>query len=511
MMICRRWPATVLLSIYSGFGIYTSLFAAIGTSFSMNQHFLSQHRQLLGAAIAVFVVNLLIHIPFAVFDAFGEQDAARIAGEAQYGNLTDRVYIRNERQFSAPLYMHLLNLSLRHGVIPPEQLIKTMTWASVLSSALFSLAFFLFMRTATRSLPAAGVMTVLVQVCPFFWLSSLYGFPTMVALGIFMLSAYLFQLSVFSKKATGIAATVFAILLFFCAVLSKVDMVMAAPLFCIPVWQADKQLKTKVIWTVGLLMMTIAAFALLNHYSAMLSDYRKVSHNWQEWTVHFYDGLSALVSKKNIEIIARAAGIASIPMGLVGAGVALAWRSHRGIVIWTLMTLVPVTLFWAMISGNSARHNLIPAMFVTVLMGLPIAFLPKWPRRGWCLILLAVCTVNYLWWPATPSTVKPSGRLIESARLFKERQVKRRDKAREITRLPHDNILVLVPNHQLPTYSFEVLVAGHLEFVSKSKGKYIAIEKATGRRKTFFYPPSGKKKAAQQMAKDMNFHVVRAR
>ena len=455
-----------------------------------------------------FFLTLFLHLPFAIFDAFGEQDAARIAREVQYGATAGKMVLKNGRQFSVPMYAHLLSLSLRAGLISANQIIFTMALMSVLFSSLFSAVFFVFVHSISGTLFTAGITTLLVQVCPFFWLSSLYGFPTIVALGVFMVSVVVFQSALPRATLKRPAGIVVATLLFFAAVMCKTDMVTAAPLLCLPVWLSGRSFSSKAAWTLGILLTAIAAFLLMNQYGAWITHQENIKSSWSDWTNRFFGGLALLRKFRNVEIISRAAGAVSIPLAFLGALLALRIRSYRPIVWWTLLTVTPIAVFWSMMGGNSARHNLIPAVFVTILIGLPTAFLPKWWKRGWCLVIAVACVVNYFWWPPTSSTVKPSGRLLESAMEFKTEVRGRALKAREITRLPYDKILVVVPETLLPTYTFELLAADHLEFLKKGGGKYIVREKDTMAEKVFFFPGSDKRRKALRTAQKEGFHIV---
>ena len=86
--------------------------------------FFLKHKLLLSAA-TIFLFTLMLHIPFALFDSFGEQDAARIATAAQYGYLTGHLTLANQWPFSTPLYIHLLNILLRAEIISGDQIIWT--------------------------------------------------------------------------------------------------------------------------------------------------------------------------------------------------------------------------------------------------------------------------------------------------------------------------------------------------------------------------------------------------
>ena len=467
-----------------------------------------RNHSLLVAAIVVFTGTLLIHLPFALFGAFGEQDAARIALAAQNGNLSGRLLLSNQWPFSTPLYIHFLYFLLRSEWIEAGQIASFMTAMSVLLSSVFSTAFLVFMSRATRSLAAALVMTVSVQLCPFFWLSSLYGFPTTPALGVFMVSATLLQTALACRKTARVGLLIVSAALFVISVLFKADMVTAAALFCLPVWQGEGSVKRKILWTAGLFALALLAFWALNRYGLSLSNYRQASANWRDWTNNFYGGISSMFDQRNAEIIARSAGAASFPAALIGIMLSLFRKERRAVVLWIVLTLVPAAVLWSMISGNSARHNLIPAVFVTVLVGLPISFLKRRELLIWGACILTTVTLNYVWWPPSPGTVAPSGRLIESARLFRDGRMRRAEAAHAMTWMPENKILVYTADHLIPYYSIAVLSAPHLAFVKKGDGKIVLKDRSTGKKKRFWFPGSRRMAAALREADEKRWTVV---
>jgi hypothetical protein len=459
-------------------------------------------------ACIVFICCVAIHVPFVLFDSFGEQDAARIASSAVYGFEVGNLRLGKQWPFSCPLYIHGLYLALRVGLTSPSNLILAMALCSLIASAVFSAVIFIFFLKATQSTIAASAIVFVVQLCPFFWVSSLYGFPTIVSLALFMISATVFQ-GYFSGEFSSvlrILGFVAAWLIFGAAVFCKVDSVMASALFCLPVWQSQKKIGMKLLWTAALAFAAFITFWLFNQYGLSLSQYKDVGSHWKEWGETFYLGFGGLFSKENAVVIGRAAGIASMPAAALGAALSMTQKSLRLIALWVLLTFVPIMLVWSLIGGNSARHNLIPSVFASVLFVLPLTIRRKWVFGTWLPVLAVTLLANYYWFPASASTVKPSGRLIESAVLMRKSMSKYSRQAREITRLPQDKVLVVGPDFLQPYYYFEILASDHLKFVKKGGGKYVMKDGQT--EKLFYLPPSEKRFSTRELEKN-GFHVVR--
>ena len=171
--------------------------------------------------------------------------------------------------------------------------------------------------------------------------------------------------------------------------------------------------------------------------------------------------------------------------------------------------ITPIALFWSSISGNSARHNLIPAIFITVILAVPLVFLKKGAIFSWILCLITACVFNYFWWPPVASTAKPSGRLIESAELLKTKFGRYTDQAKAVTKMPHSKIIVSAPDHLLPIFVFAPMANPDFTYVGKG-GEKVYVKENGGYR-TFFFPTAGKNRNARIKARKEGYFEVRVR
>jgi hypothetical protein len=460
------------------------------------------------AAGVCFVVAVLIHLPFVVYPGFGEQDAARIAIIATYGHATGQLAARYQWAFSCPLYIHFLFAVLQTGLVSPPRLAELMAFTSLLAGALFTAALFLFVLNSTRSRLVAVASAALVQLCPAHFFGSIYGFPSMVALALFMTAAVSLQAAVSASRSKKTTYALFGLflLLYFASVATKVDVILASPLLCLPVHQKRRGARARIIAMAGLALLAVLTFWAVNRYGLTISTHDSASTHWESWSARFFKGMGKLFTTTNVRIIGGAAGMLTIPMALTAASLMLLKNAKAKTVLWMTLTAFPIMVFWGSMSGNSARHNLIPAIFACVLSAIPLALENRRLRMFWGAGLVFAVIFNYFHFQPLPSPNTPSGRLIASAALFKERVHQRARHGRRIATGPHPKVLIEGRVFKYPHYFFEILASERLRFVRKEGDRLIM--RHGDKRKVFLFPRS-KRKDIREQAKKQGFKVVR--
>lgn len=175
--------------------------------------------------------------------------------------------------------------------------------------------------------------------------------------------------------------------------------------------------------------------------------------NWAGWVRRFFVGFWIFFSEQNLNAIIKAFGVMTIPVAIISC--ILGWRKKelRSSIFFLLMAGVPLVLFWGIILGNSARHNLISCVFIYIIVAVPLAT-PGW--RMWIYLLGIMCMVNYFYFPASHTYRYPSGRLFSTARLFKEYQKNIHHIGENIARLPYKKIVVLGKDGTHPYCQYEI-------------------------------------------------------
>jgi hypothetical protein len=106
---------------------------------------------------------------------------------------------------------------------------------------------------------------------------------------------------------------------------------------------------------------------------------------------------------------------------VIAVGLALANRRARIALFWALAAAVPTIVFWGLRAGNSGRHNLAPALFLGLVLALPLCKQQGWLRPTFAALLIGTLAFNALGSPVSSSTVYPSGALFPSALRFRAR------------------------------------------------------------------------------------------
>jgi hypothetical protein len=460
------------------------------------------------AAGACFVVALLIHLPFVIYPGFGEQDAARIAIIATYGHATGQLEVSYQWAFSCPLYIHFLYVLLQWDLVSTPNLAKVMALTSLFAGALFTSALFLFLFNATRSRLVAVVSVVLAQLSPAHFFSSIYGFPSIVALALFTTAAVALQAAVCARysRTTTCALYGLFLLLYVASVATKVDVIMASTLFCLPVHQKRRGVRAQIVAMAGLALLALLVFWAVNRYGLTVSTHDSASRHWESWSSRFYQGVGSLFTIVNLHIIGGAAGMLTIPVALAAAILMIVKKVKAKPVLWITLTAFPLMIWWGSMGGNSARHNLIPAIFVNVLTALPLALENRRFKMIWGAGLVFMAILNYFYYAPLPSPNNPSGRLMASAALLKERVHHRAWHGRRIAKGKHRKILIEGNSFKYPHYFFEILASDRLRFERKVGDRLIM--RHGDKRKVFLFPRS-KRKDIREQAKKQGFKVVR--
>ncbi len=436
----------------------------------MTQNKPNYHLYVFFTLIALVIFHLSIHIPFIMTDSFGKVDAAKLANDcikASYSGFHDLEYSIN----SCPFYYHVLTFLIRSHLISPPDIPSWMTFASLTSSAVVTLTLFILVFRLTSSFIAALSASLLLQVMPVFWQNSVYGFPTMVALAFLMISLVSFQsaLNVQSGKRKYLLF-VGAFVLYLLAIMTKLDTVLVSAIYCFLVWQSRNILKTRLIWIVCLTVIAGVAFLLTKQYAEFLNISQETAYNSDltAFESNWRPSYRVLLSKSNLLIIAKSVGFLSIPISMIALAV-IGWRKKWiSTVIWLMLSALPLVLFWGIRPGNSARHNLIPALFLCILLALPFT-LPNWRRWIWAMLLCGVVLINYFYFSPHVSQRSPSGNLVASTVLLKERMQYPHLAGKRIAILPHKKIAFIGNSHVQAFFRFELLSNKLFKYLSHTR------------------------------------------
>jgi len=429
-------------------------------------------RNFLIISAAILLLHFALHGPFLISDYFGEQDAARIAIDSikasQSGSFHDAEYTI----YSSPLYNNVISFMIKAGLISHSNIPICMAIASFIASAVITVSMLIIVFQLTSSFAAAILATVFLQGIPIFWISSIYGFSTIVALAFFLLSFILFSRSIGEDQ---VPLRYFLILgssvLYVLAVMCKVDVLLASIIFCLPVWQGSRSLWNKLVWAVCLGVFTVFVFFLFNQYAGILINSSQNSPVFiKKFNTAFTSQFSNLYSRKHFAVAARAAGLLTIPAAIVSATV-VGWRREWKITtICLVLAALPLFLFWGMKPANIARHYLIPNFFLCILIALPLSYRKSW-KWVWTGFLGLVFLVNYFSFPPVSTTFYPSGKLFASARSLESRVKDLHHTGQVIAHMPYEKVAVIGKKWIHPYFRFEILRSNTPWYITRvSKG-----------------------------------------
>ena len=405
---------------------------------------------------ALVALNLLLHLPFLLMEVFGEGDAARLAlvslqlAYHQEGPLQ----IFQDPIYSAPLYVALLRLGIESGLIHPANIIAWMTTASYIASAVVTAALYIFIFQLSGSNLAASGAGLLLQLNPTFWFNSIYGFPTILAIAFLLLALVLFQSGLAKTRGVVKAALAgSAFILFGAATLVKIDAFLAGVVLYLPVWQSASRREHRLIWLAAMLGLGLGSFGLYSLYTGALLSGQQAFTFYDVWNLRFPFDMTYFLSRANLEIIFRSAGVFSIPAAILASYFLAKDHKLRSALFWIATSALIVVVFWGVREGNSARHNLLPAVFVVMLLALPLATRVS---ARWGIILAVMCFGNYFILPPQANTTSPSGRLAANSTLLREARLGLHQTGRAISNLQEDKMALIGNGPVQPYYLFEI-------------------------------------------------------
>ena len=415
-------------------------------------------------ALSAFVA-LLVHWHFRL-SGFGEQDAARLAGDAIHWHENHEIFMAkvDYRLRTSPLYIRSLKFALDHG-LPFRALPGLMNGVSVLLSSVCLVGLYLLFRRLSNPRVAAAA-TFMYALTPCFWLGSVYGMPTLPALTFWVFATLAFarasdELNWQSPHFAGFMAL--ALVLASIAFALKADMALSAgALLAILIFH--RRLQLKLLACAGGVVLGAFAFALLyaKRLATPVADVldpnspNTLSGFFNSWSARFPFRWSLLVDPKNNAPITHASGtllfaviVVALVYGLVSGGTRA--RTTLALAIWGLTPM----LFWGLKPGNSARHNL-PAFAPLVLVAASFLFeLANFKTaRAW--VLIGVLGVIAWLDTSGPNSVTPNVNLFTATRGVEGSTSSLHARSREFALLPSPKKAIIESEYLIDYSEFEI-------------------------------------------------------
>jgi hypothetical protein len=340
----------------------------------------------LGAALPVYLVG---HARYMV-PRFGETDASRNALDALAWYLRGAVSFGNTsyRMRTSPLYIHALKCAMSLGV-PIRNIPGLMNRASLIASAVGLLAAYLLYRRLTDRVTAALACSLLAFT-PAYFVSGNYGMAQVPAVATLLLALLAFANAMDdgrSRRAFAVLAVTSAFLMF--ATLSlKADLVLTGLAFPGLAWLRRKRFVPYVV--TGSAIVVAALAAQLLYVKAIVSPppadvTPSLAVFAQNWHSRFPFDLHALQDHFVLGAITHSSGPFLFSIAVLSLLGHLFARERFRLGIWAAAAGVPTMLFWGLIFGNCARHNLASLPPLMLLVAATITRLVETPPRAMAL------------------------------------------------------------------------------------------------------------------------------
>jgi hypothetical protein len=350
--------------------------------------------------LALCVTLYLVVHSFYTVPLFGEPDGARLTIDAASFHFSGRAELEatEYRMRTSPLYIHALKFAMDRGV-SLGRVPVLMTRVSLVSSAITLLATYLvFRRLIGRS--SAAVAAGLLGVAPGFWLAGTYGMAHGPALCAWFLGLLAFSRALdeeansrfwkLSALATGLV---------FVALALKADLVLNG--FAFPGLAFIRRRLTlrhavvaSAVVVLGLVVQTLYVKGIVSPPAAKPTD-QSAAKFAESFTSRFPFELKGLTDKIGFGAITHAPGPFLGSLGLTALFAHLASRRNWRVGLVALLWGFPIVLFWGLIIGNSARHNLSALPPLMLVTGSLIVQLTA-PGARAVLLALVLAGINYV-------------------------------------------------------------------------------------------------------------------
>jgi hypothetical protein len=348
------------------------------------------------AVLIIVGIVALIRIPLR-FDWFGEQDQARFLVDSILYHYEGVEIARNYFIQTSPLCIAIF--SWMAGVFGNDALLPISNHLGVLAGILTTLAVYVLARTFAVGRLWAGSIAIGSGLIPGVFMTSLYGYPSIYALPFAIAAAAAVSHGVTRDRRAdrllwfGIGCVAYTLL-----VLIKIDFALLG-MMLFGVVLAQRRV------TIGnvLLLLAIAAIAALVALiciRSMLPDFGAVTRFASGW-----DNLHSPYRKEvtDYSTVWLTAGIGTLVLFagcIVASFVRLGLRSTIILIAAWIISIGPITSFWASIPPASTRHIVPGALFTVFTLGLIAAKL--FPRRRAVALLFPLLLVASNWPWAEP-------------------------------------------------------------------------------------------------------------
>ncbi len=381
-----------------------------------------------------------IHLPFHFGSIYGEEDLARLVIDAliplKTGSST--MAATEYANFISAGYIWLIRELVKVAGGSTEAMAFWINTLNPICAVLLVVPVYLLGARLLGRMPAL-LGTLLFCMIPTAWVSGLYGFPSLLSLFLVVAALVLYDLRLTRPPLGNLALHLVLVeILILGSILLKADFFLSYIALFALVW-----IRQGVNYRRFAEAAALVAIPLLLALFLFRSPNEALGFIMRHWNPQ-YGRPSLLASLSHpVHRLAFISGMGkgSVPLFFVALVVSGLQRRFSYLLLfasWVFLTMG----YWFVQPTDDARHYLPDAVPIAFAIGWLLTLLPGKRYAPWA-ALLAVLAINYFAYPPSSSTRFPSGRVLESARLIRERNAAyhRLAKEYEAVRVPRKVIL----------------------------------------------------------------------
>jgi len=397
----------------------------------------------------LLIISAASHFPF-VLKGFGEIDATKIAVSVIdiLNNGSNAAFVNFYFSDVIPLYILYLKWFMKLLNYNYSYLPLVMNYTNAVFGTLIIVPAFFFIRRLFHNPDIAFCAVLALIFAPSFYQATIMGFPHLIAF-FFLLVALNFYLSGIDNERkgrgrgylfmfpAGVSLTI--------AFLFKSDIVLATGIFFGLL--VMRKIRDKGTITGSFLMILISGVLFLFLRNLILGPSSGTTMSkeglskWYAFSLILPSAIGYYIAQA--KPVAYGAGIATFCMGVISI-VYYIFKKRTDILAFIISWAALPTVFWLVMIGNNARHNMITILPLLVII--VVLFFEKAGRYAIILTIILIFSNIILTAPSF-SILRPSGSLFKSNTLLKERMETFQSLAKEIARIDEKKVVVLGTFH----------------------------------------------------------------
>ncbi len=395
----------------------------------------------------LLIISIVSHFPF-VLNGFGEIDATKIAVSVidMLNNGPEAAFANYYFTDVIPLYTLYLSWSMKFLNYNYSYLPVVMNYTNAVFGTLIIIPAFLLIKKMFRNSTIAFCTVLVLIFTPSFYQSTIMGFPHLIALFFLLLSLFIYLSALDQdKKSTVYFLMSLSCVFLIVAFLFKSDYVLASGTYMGFLFMRKIKDGRKIAGAFLIIIISGVLLLLLRNLILGPSSGTTMSKEgmakWYDYSIIMSWSIGYFIAQ--VKPIAYGAGI--VTFCLVGISfIYYLYKRRSDILAFIVSWAALPTIFWIVLIGNNARHNLITILpFVAIVILFFYEIAPRYITAMTAILILG----NFVVTSPSYSILKPSGNLIKSNALLKERMIMFESRAKEIADITDDKIAVLGTFH----------------------------------------------------------------